>query len=46
MRIVTPAEAVAGIRSGNLDGLWADVFAVVEAAVADELAVANPGYAD
>lgn len=38
------AELAAAIRSGALDARAAEVRAVVRAAVADKLAVANPGY--
>ncbi|HKY66925.1 MAG TPA: DUF6285 domain-containing protein [Acidimicrobiales bacterium] len=35
----------AAVRSGALDDRTPEVTAVVAAAVADKLAVANPGYA-
>lgn len=35
----------AAIRSGELDGRWAEVRSVVEARTAARLAVANPSYA-
>ena len=38
------AELAAAIRSGALDGRAGEVRAVVRDAVADKLAVANPGY--
>jgi hypothetical protein len=38
------ATLAAAIRSGDLDARWDDVTAAVRAAVADKLAVANPGY--
>ncbi len=38
------AELAAAIRSGGLDARADEVRAVVRAAVADKLAVANPGY--
>jgi hypothetical protein len=38
------AELAAAIRSGALDARAAEVRAVVRDAVADKLAVANPGY--
>jgi hypothetical protein len=38
------AELAASIRSGALDGRADEVRAAVRAAVADKLAVANPGY--
>jgi Domain of unknown function (DUF6285) len=39
------AELCAAIRRGDLDDRWAEVRTAVAAAVADKLAVANPGYA-
>jgi hypothetical protein len=38
------AELAAAIRSGALDARADEVRAAVRAAVADKLAVANPGY--
>jgi Domain of unknown function (DUF6285) len=38
------AALAAAIRSGALDSRWDEVAAAVRAAVADKLAVANPGY--
>ena len=40
------AALAAAIRAGQLDDRWAELKAVLAAAVADKLAVANPGYAD
>jgi aminoglycoside phosphotransferase (APT) family kinase protein len=42
----TDADLAAAIRSGALDDRTAEVTAVVEAAVAAKLAVANPTYAE
>jgi hypothetical protein len=38
------AELAAAIRSGSLDDRYHEVLEVVRQAVADKLAVANPGY--
>jgi hypothetical protein len=38
------AGLAVAIRSGALDARWDEVAAAVRAAVADKLAVANPGY--
>lgn len=40
------AALAAAIRQGDLDDRWDEVTAVVAAAVADKLAVANPAYGD
>jgi aminoglycoside phosphotransferase (APT) family kinase protein len=42
----TDADLAAAIRSGALDARTAEVTAVVQAAVAAKLAIANPTYAD
>lgn len=44
--VADDVELAAAIRSGELDDRRAEVMAVLRAAVADKLAVANPGYAE
>lgn len=44
LEVHNDAELAAAIRSGALDARADEVRAVVRAAVADKLAVANPGY--
>ena len=43
--VADEAELARAIRSGALDGRYAEVAAAVRATVLDKLAVANPGYA-
>ena len=42
--VSSEAELAAAIRSGGLDDRMDEVRAVVQATVADKLAVSNPGY--
>ncbi len=44
--VADDVELAAAIRSGALDDRRDEVLAALRAAVADKLAVANPGYAE